>query len=264
MGNIALFSSTASFSNLLDYIGSDSIKVPYLYSNLMLYSDITPFIKVWVDYCEDEIIGIYLLYHTCLHFYSKTADYPTDAVLSMIEEVKPSVMIFEEKMGQRLVNLLPERYKLDLGYIAGMQNSPSCYSNIVENANREDLEEVVRLLLVEDIYQKVYTYNTLKQLMIERYDAGYGSVFCVKENNRVVAAVCVSAANKDFIFEGGLIVHESQRGKGLAQLMLKHLWQWAKDEGKFCLCYIESDNIASYKMHEKLGAEFLSKIYKFI
>ena len=100
--------------------------------------------------------------------------------------------------------------------------------------------------------------------MIERYDAGYGSVFCVKENNRVVAAVCVSAANKDFIFEGGLIVHESQRGKGLAQLMLKHLWQWAKDEGKFCLCYIESDNIASYKMHEKLGAEFLSKIYKFI
>ena len=87
MGNIALFSSTASFSNLLDYIGSDSIKVPYLYSNLMLYSDITPFIKVWVDYCEDEIIGIYLLYHTCLHFYSKTADYPTDAVLSMIEEV---------------------------------------------------------------------------------------------------------------------------------------------------------------------------------
>lgn len=61
------------------YIGEDYKKVPYLYSNLAAIDRNNPNIKIWIEKNSmGDIIAIFLLYHTCLHFYSREEKYVGD------------------------------------------------------------------------------------------------------------------------------------------------------------------------------------------
>lgn len=78
-----------------------------------------------------------------------------------------------------------------------------------------------------------------------------------KQNIPIVDAMLASyAGNTDSYIYGPVCVSQTQRGKGLAQLMFKELlYQEPNREG---ILFIRSDNEASLKAHEKMGIKKVS------
>lgn len=84
----------------------------------------------------------------------------------------------------------------------------------------------------------------------------------VNNNRKVPIVDAMSAAYKgsaDSYIYGPICVSQTQRGKGLAQLMFQKLLKLEPNrEG---ILFIKSDNIASLKAHEKMGMHKVSSFH---
>ena len=84
----------------------------------------------------------------------------------------------------------------------------------------------------------------------------------VNNNRKVPIVDAMSAAYKgsaDSYIYGPICVSQTQRGKGLAQLMFQKLLKLEPNrEG---ILFIKSDNIASLKAHEKMGMHKVSRFH---
>lgn len=82
-----------------------------------------------------------------------------------------------------------------------------------------------------------------------------------KRNVAIVDAMFTSyTGNPDSYIYGPVCVSNTQRGKGLAQLMFQELLQ--KEPNREGILFIKSDNEASLRAHEKMGIKKVSS-FKF-
>lgn len=81
-----------------------------------------------------------------------------------------------------------------------------------------------------------------------------------KRNVPIVDAMFTSyTGNSDSYIYGPVCVSDTQRGKGLAQLMFKELLN--KEPDREGILFIKSDNEASLRAHEKMG---INKVSSFV
>lgn len=245
-----------------DYVGIDFIKVPYLYTNLYKYGVGNANVNVWFDQIDNQIKGVYLRYFTCLHFYTKDNDYPLRVFLEFVEQLNPEVIMVEDTFGKRIQPFLYS-YFLTREYTVRFDLNIAEYSDFAKFACREDLEEIAELLMLEKIYQEIYTKETLYDQLTERFDAGYGKCCIIKKDKKIVANYSVNGENDKFVFLGSLIVHPNYRHMGFGGIVLKHLCKYASDKRLECLCFIAEDNVASLELHKKINALPIGMIYKF-
>lgn len=246
-----------------EYLGSDYLKVPYLYSNLYSYGIGNSNVEVWADIMCGQINGIYLRYFTCLHFYTKNSDYPEISFLQFVEQLNPEVIMLQETFGKVIQSFL-ELYLLSRGYIVQQDLGNAEYSNMVGYANRNDIKEITELLMDDPIYQKIYTKENLYSQLLERFDAGYGKCCIIRKDGKIVANYSVNSENDKFVFLGSAIVHPNYRRMGLGGLIKKYLDKYALDKGIECLGLIEEDNVASLELNKKMNTSSIGMIYKFI
>jgi N-acetylglutamate synthase-like GNAT family acetyltransferase len=244
-----------------DYLGSDYLKVPYLYTNLYKYGIGNENVEVWAEIKDNQINGVYLRYFTCLHFYTKDVNYSQYSFLKFVEQNNPKVIMVEDTFGERIKPLL-NAYLLSREYTFQYGLGKSEYSNLAGYADREDIEEIAELLMIDRIYQEMYTKEALLNQLLERFDAGYGKCCIIRKDGRIVANFSINGENNKFIFLGSLIVHPEYRNMGFGAIVLKYLCKYAQDKRIDCLAFVAEDNVASLELHKK-NALSVGMIYKF-
>lgn len=245
-----------------DYLGSDYLKVPYLYTNLYKYGVGNDNVDVWVDIKSEQIKGVYLRYFTTLHFYTKANNYNKQEFLGFIRQLNPNVIMVEDNLGKEIHPMLMS-YKLIREYTIKYDLSASKCSDLVSFAEREEIEEVAELLMKDQIYQEIYTKAILYNQLLERFDAGYGKCSIIKKEGKIVANASINGENDRFAFIGSIIVHPEYRRLGLGAKVVNHLIKYVQNKDLECLCYIVDNNYASLEMHKNMNALPVGMIYKF-
>lgn len=263
---IEIFNSDEA-KKLVSYVFEDKKSVPYLYANLKTFQPDNPRVRLFCDNDESGVIGIYILYYDCLHFYTKLLDsYPLDRVLETIEKLKPRVAMLQDQIGQAIKEKMEDRFLVERNYIIDMDGVISKnnqgFRSII--ASREHIVAIADLLLSEEEYRIVYDRETLINQMLERFDQGISRYYAVIEDGTVAASCSTYGETDDLALIGGVIVHKDWRRQGLAGDVENHACADMRSEGLSCVGFVNYVNEPSLALHQKLGAVVHATYTKFI
>lgn len=252
-------------NRIINYIGDKYKTTPYVYANVSKYGLGTANVKAWIDE-EQEILGIYLLYFDCLHFFTTESDkYDVSKIINMHGEYLPKVLMVNGQIGERLERLFDDKYSIERNHVIDMDSvgiAPREYLSYI--ARREDIPGIVDLLLSDKEYYTIYSKDILLAQMLERYDDDFSRYFVVKKDG-VIAATCSTYGETDnFALVGGVIVHPDFRRQGLAADVENYACHVLDKEGKSRVGFVNFLNTASLNLHEKIGAKSISSLYKFV
>lgn len=250
---------------ILNYIGDKYLYVPYFYSNLDKYGVESEHVSVWADVENGAIVGAYLLYYDCLHFFTRESDYPAEKVLDMIATVNAKVFFALSDIGTELEPHLCSQYLIERNYtidITKMANDD--IRTKVETAEIKDLDEIVDLMLSDPEYQSIYSRSILYAQMHARLSDHFGRLFVIRKDGKIVVTYSIYAETDNMAVLGGLLVHPQYRRQGLALDIVCHTCSILTKEKKRCIGFINYNNTPSLELHKKNGAVILSSLYKFV
>lgn len=252
-------------NQLLSYVYEDRRTVPYMYINLRTYKLDDPNIKI--IYNSTNTGGGYLKYYDCLHFYTKRPfDYTIDEILEVIEVENPRVIMLQAEIGRRLESSLVSNYILERNHIIDMDEVSKGvnHSFLSVQADKEDIPEIVDLLLTEEEYAIVYERDVLLKQLYDRYDSGISRFYVIKDTGKIIACCSSYGETDDMAIVGGVIVHRNYRRRGFASDVDTHIICDIQQKGKSCISFVNYENIPSLNFHKKLGGFPYSTYYKYI
>jgi len=258
--------SQTDIDNAVAYIGDDFKSTPYLYVNLIKYGLGTDNVHCFLDINDAGIIeGIYLLYYDCIHFYTKDVEtYPVERLVEFINNNEHKVLMLQGPIGDRIEKDFPTYYSernhvIDMDKI-GLEERE--YRS--EIALREDISEIVDLLMSDAEYVDVYNRKVLSDQLHDRFDDGFSRFFVVKMDGKVVATCSTYGEVPGFALVGGTIVHPEYRRRGLAGDVENYACYILEKENKSRVGFVNYHNEPSLALHEKLGAFSVATLAKLV
>ena len=240
----------------VDYIGTDYKITPYMYVNLIKYGLGTDNVTSWLDLNEKgEIDGVYLLYYDCLHFYTKNVEeYPVERLLGFIKTTDHKVLMLQGAIGDRIDSNFPSYYS-ERNYVIDMDKVGLEEREFLsEIAKREDISEIVDLLMADPEYMDVYDRDVLSKQLHDRFDDDFSRYIVVKMDGKVVATCSTYAEVPGFAIISGVIVHPEYRRRGLAADVELYACKILEDDKKSRVGFVNFNNTASLALQKKLGA----------
>ena len=175
---------------IIGYIGNRYYQTPYLYVHTIKYGKGTEFSTTWVD-CDSsgKLRGVFLLYYDCLHFFTVEEDtYPVEKILDAVALLSPRVVMVLDGIGQRLLPFMKDSFSLERNHVINMDKigiaSRSFESCI---AARDDIEQIVQLMMSDAEYTSVYDESVLRQQLLARFDGNFSRYFVLYRDGKVVA-----------------------------------------------------------------------------
>ena len=252
-------------SKLLDYIGEDFKKVPYLYLDLEKYGLGNDNVETWY-YDSNDIQCIFLRYFDCLHIYAKKMSKSIEElILNVIYKIVPHTIITIDKIGLYLKDKLLDKYKTILSFVLDETNVlTSGIGYKVELAERDDLVEIADLFLQSEHYKRLYNKEVLLKQFEQRYDDKFGRFFKVCDNGKIVGSLSTYGENDKFAIVSGMIVDLNYKKPGVAVSLGRYVSKVLRDENKINLGFVSEDNIKSMNLTLKQGGVKISDYYQFI
>lgn len=265
--SIELVQSKKQVDDIVDYIGVDYKKTPYLYVNVIKYGVGSENCQCWIDNVDGAIQGVYFKYFDCLHFFSRESQkYSVDKFMDIQKGIVKKVIMTTSDFGERIEELFDNEYfyveknnVIDMDGIKPVVNDfRSCL------ATSKDVPEIVDLLLSDKEYTEMYSREILLKQMQERFSDDFSRYFVVKMDDKIVASCSTYGEVPGFALIGSVIVHPEYRRRGLASDVENFACYLLETEGISRVGFVNYNNEASLALHEKLGAKKTSTLYKFV
>lgn len=250
---------------ILEYIGDQYLQVPFFYMNLKQYGTTNENVIVWADMVDGQLLGAYLQYYDCLHFFTKKCSYPTEKILDMIDAIGPRVVIVLGDIGNQIEPLLGNAYIAERSYAIDLTGM-SCEGirSTVELACEEDLEQFVDLMLNDPEYRDTYDRTVLCNQLRARFADHFSRFFLIRKEGKIAAVYSTYGETEQMALVSGLLVHPEYRRQGLASDIVRYACSMLHDEGKRCIGFINTQNTASLELHKNNGATVYSALCKFV
>lgn len=259
-------SSVEEQKELLNYIGDDYKKVPYLYLDLEKYGVGDENVNTWYCKKNGEINGVFLLYYDCLHIYTKEILENLDAIIvNIIDSLNPHTIITIDKVGVFLKDVLRDKYNPICSYV--LDETDVITNGIgykVEQAIREDLNQIADLFLQSEHYKRLYNKEVLLRQFEHRYDDKFGRFFKVCDEGRIVGSLSTYGENDKFAIVSGMIVDSSYKKPGVAVSLGRYVNKVLREENKMNLGFVSEDNIKSMNLTLRQGGKKIAEYYEFI
>jgi N-acetylglutamate synthase-like GNAT family acetyltransferase len=256
----------SEIEKIVEYIGDHYKSTPYLYVNIIKYGLGTNNVTAWIDYSSNgSIEGVYLLYYDCIHFYTNETDnYSVDKLIDFIRRTKHRVVMLQGAIGDRIDNEL-HGYESERNHVIEMDRvGLNAREYLSEIAIRDDILQIVDLLMADPEYTSVYDREVLSDQLYDRYDSNFSRYFVVKMDGKVVATCSTYGEVPGFALVGGVIVHPDYRRRGLAADVENYACNVLASEGISKVGFVNYNNSASLALHEKLGAFSIATLAKYI
>ena len=250
-------------NRILTYIGDHYADCLYLYLNYRKYGCGSEAVTTYVSEDTNENInGVILKYHDCLHIYSKMADMASDECESFIDKEAPEVIFVNSIYNDRLQDHLKkertmhemkavEKYCRDEYMIEG-----------VYLASVEELPEIAEFLMTDSVYNTVYaSAEELSAQMTERVKDGYGCTYVARENNKITWTSSVVAQDDHICLESLIMLAPYLRKKGLGKPAVATLANILARGGKQVFAFPVE---ATLGINDSLGYKRISNTIKWI
>lgn len=225
----------------------------YLYLDLVKYGTENPNIKVWISEIDNIIDSITLKYYTGMHIYVTKDDFGTNSLIKLINDERPTIICAKKSIIEKLQPLL-ERigYKSEYGAIRRLTAiEKGDESGIIKNPTPEDFNKITELLLSDDDIGGSYTFKTMHDPIVERYNEKYGRNYIIKDGDKVIAHAGTGAENEKLGILNYVITDPNYRRKGLANKLCTSVCYDLVEEGKDVFLINYSNE--STALYDKLG-----------
>ena len=248
-------------AQILAYIGQDFAKCAYLYIDLKKYGMTDENVEVWKQLNQQgDICIIALRYYNGMHLFSRDNVFDLTDVKELILNIKPSLVCgMKDTIGQfenQVPGYISEYGKvLKLGKYSGIANPE------VHRATREELKEIVELLMTDEEMGGPYTFDLLYKQFCERFDSGFGRNWLRRDQKGVVSHCATYAELEDLAVISGGIVRLDYRGKGQYPGQLGAMCKDLYEEGKCVISYYYGGAKTAHKL---VGFDILGEWGKLI
>ena len=130
----------------------------------------------------------------------------------------------------------------------------------IVRATESDVPEIAAIMMDDQVYNKVYTYDSLCRQMTDGIKSGKRRIYILRDQSgNLLAADGTYVEAPDIVIISGLIVARKVKGLGFGSIMLTYVSNVIREEGKQVVAFIGVENESSIITHKKLGYEFLGK-----
>ena len=246
---------------LLNYIGTDYDKCAYLYIDFKKYGLENENVEMWKQLdTEGNIRIIALRYYNGMHLFSKENVFDATDVKALIETVRPSLVCGMKETLSRFENQI-QGYTYEYGKVLKLGSYSGIANPEVHRANREDLKDIVELLMTDEEMGGPYTFDLLYKQYCERFDDGFGRSWVRKDEKGVVSHCATYAELDDLAVISGGIVRMDYRGTGQYPGQLGAMCKDLYEEGKCVISYYYG---GAKSAHKAVGFEILGDWEKLI
>lgn len=245
-----------------DYLGPDRVLCFYLYMDMMQYGAENENMDLWL--CDDGgIRAVFYRYHDAIHMFSR-GDWPQAEVEDFFRRHPAKVVSMSEEDARTLAPLFPG-YGLELSHVITATKTMTGREDLdIRPAGREDAGAIAALMMRDATYNTVYNYDELYEQTIERLESGFGRLFVIRRDGRVIATNCTAAETEDMAVISGLVTDPAERGQGLGRAITAYTWNLVRSEGKMGLAHLACDNDNTVRLHRQMGYDFLGVRARFL
>ena len=240
-------------NKLLNYIGSNYYKCIYLYLDLKKYGISNPNVKAWIQEDDNkEILCVILKYYTGMHIYSEKHNYNLKEISDLITVENPTMICGEQKSIEDIYEFMSNNdYKIEKGWVRGLAKMDKNIYNEVRKAEKEDFNQIAKLLYEDEDLGSSYQLEELKEQLYERNKEGYVRNYVIKQNERVISHAATGAEDEKLGMLAYVITDPQYRGKGNAQKVCETVCQELIEEGKKVFLINYSNE--STALYDKIG-----------
>ena len=238
---------------ILSYIGNEYYKCLYLYIDMQQYGCSSDFTKTWIQEDNGEITGVMLAYHSAVHVYSKQLNFDVKELTEFLMEKNPSIICACAELIRLLEpHMSSKGFLSEYGHVGKFIHcEPSSVSCDIRLANKDDINEIAKLLYEDDDIGSSYTMKDLVKQIEERLESGFVRSYVIKEGNHVVAHLGTGAEVDKLCTVSYVITHPEYRGKGLSSSLFSYACNQLSLEGKEIYSVYYPEN--SRRLHHKMG-----------
>lgn len=246
-----------------EFMGQGRILCFYLYMDMIQYGTEHPDMDLWICREDNVIKAAFYRYHDTIHMFSR-GQFPQDEVGQFLKE-HPCKVVTMLKPDADVLGDLFEGCECELSNVITARKHMEGRTDLdIRPADESDAEDIAALMMKDSIYNTVYTQDVLTAQILERLHSGFGRLFVIRRDGKVIATNATTAELEDMAVISGLVTDPDQRGQGLGQAITAHTWNLVRQEGKMGLAYIACDNVNSMRLHEKMGYDILGVHARFV
>lgn len=246
---------------LLAYIGKDYDKCAYLYIDFRKYGLENENVEMWKQLDESgEICVIALRYYNGMHLFSRGNVFDAEDVKELIRTVRPALVCGMKDTLSRFEGQIPG-YIHEYGKVLKLGAYSGIAGSEVRRATREELKDIVELLMTDEEMGGPYTFDLLYKQFCERFDEGFGRNWVRMDDKGVVSHCATYAEMDDLAVISGGIVRMDYRGTGQYPGQLGAMCKDLYEEGK---CVISFYYGGAKSAHKAVGFDILGDWEKLI
>ena len=236
--------------------------------NLFIIGDIEnfgfdkEFQDVWIQYSENNIIGIILRYHTNFIVYSKNLEMNFEEVVELLMKNDAKVVSGKLTVINKIYELINKSYNKREMFFCELRD---------ESKLEKDIEEKIEVATADDSMEIAKAYGKIKEFegvysndVNERYKqinnrivSKEGIHIFIKENNEIIAHGNTTASTTVNAMIGGVFTVPEHRRKGLGSKVVSALAKELIREGKSACLFFDNDDAG--KIYYRLGFEKIDK-----
>ena len=250
---------------VVEYIGEDKWQCLYLYADMLEYRTEGNQFNLWIFKNEDEIDSVAYRYYDTIHFYSRNQTV-NDEMISLINELQPKCITGSQDMMDQIKNRLTTAYTEELSYVFTIDHLIEEKRKLpVVEATEADVPEIAEIMMEEEVYSHVYSYDDICRQMTDRIRIGKGRVFILRDKSgHILASSGTYVETLDIVLTGGLIVSKKVKGFGFGPAMATYVWNLIFREGKQAIGLESLDNEDSKVMNQKLGYTIIGVVARLL
>lgn len=192
---------------VFDYIGNDFGRCAYLYIDLCKYGFDNENVHLWkIESNGENINAIILQYYNGMHIYSQNSIFDADDAAKVIREACPAMVCGMEDTITQLKPFFPDK-EIEIGKVVKLDQYTGISDPESNPGTREDIEDIVDLLMTDEVMGGPYTRDLLLKQFYERYDTGFGRSFVRRDSSGKLAAHSGTYAELEDIavISGGIV-----------------------------------------------------------
>ena len=248
---------------ILEYLNKDVENCLYMYIDIRCYG--TDHVDVWYEKKDDAFMLIAMKYHGSFQIYSdRPQEADLEGVVAQLKEYQPAMINARAELIERMKPYFADGYLTDGGFILRLKRFISIEDDefVVEVADKSDVDEISALISGDPYYSDSYTFDEIKEQLIDRMDTGMGTSFIIKKDGKIIAHNSITAQVDDICIAGMLIIHNDWRQSNAALVIEKIIIDYVNDQGKKLFGF--STEPRRRKQFKMMGNEIVAEYGKLI
>ncbi|MBR2709083.1 GNAT family N-acetyltransferase [Candidatus Saccharibacteria bacterium] len=235
-------------------IGDQFGKCLYLYLDLKKYGFDNPNISIWISKNNNnDIDAIVLKYYSGMHVFSPNGEVDIEDIRDLVEKERPTLICAERSIIEKLERSGGfEIFDSEYGWVRCLDSiEQGDESGIIKEPSEEEFRQLTELLLSDPDIGGSYTFDSMYNQIIERYQDGYGRDYILKDGDRVIAHAGTGAEDDKLGILNYAITDPDYRKRGIAMKLCTSVCHDLTKEGRKVFLINYSD--ASTALYDKLG-----------